>query len=85
MGRKRQRICVVVWDDAHGCQEGWGDWEPKEDHRPRKIISVGIVLRDDDAGMSLAQNKDRRAHKYDHVIFIPRVCIQEVTDVTPSR
>jgi hypothetical protein len=75
---------MVVWDDAHGCEEGWQTWQPKEHHQPRKILTVGIVLKDDDTGMALAQNKDRRARRYDHIIFVPRACIQEVTDVTPG-
>ena len=82
MGRGRRRIVTVVWDDAHGANVGWDEWDPKE-HRARKILSVGIVLKDDAHGISLAQNMDRHARKFDHVIFIPQACIVEVTDVTP--
>ena len=84
MGR-RHRVACVVWDDAHGGLNGWGSFEAKKDHKPRVILSVGIVLRDDEVGITLAQSKDQRARNYDNTIFVPRVCITEVTDVTPSR
>ena len=87
MGRKRQSIYVVVWGDAHpGNSEGhgsWADWSSKKDHKPRTILSVGIVLKNTKAGITLAQTKDRYARKYDHTIFIPSGCIEEITDVTP--
>jgi hypothetical protein len=87
MGRKRQSVVTVVWLDAHPGNNtdsgSWGDWSAKKDHRGRKILSVGIVLKDTKAGITLAQSKDRHARKYDHTLFIPAGCIVEVTDVTP--
>lgn len=86
MGRRHpaQRVFTVVWGDAHGGQEGWGDFNKKKDHAPRKVLSVGIVLVDDALGVTLAQSKDNRTGQYDHTIFIPRENIQEITDVTPG-
>lgn len=83
MSRKRQSICVVTWNDAHGgeASDGWHQWQPKKHHRPRKILSVGIVLREDKLGITLAQNKDRSAGVIDHTIFIPTGCIVEIMEV----
>ena len=87
MGRRKQSICVVVWHDAHPGNQtdasSWAEWSAKKDHKPRTILSVGIVLKDTKAGMTLAQTKDRHARRYDHTLFIPAGCIVEVTDVTP--
>ena len=86
MGRRKQSVCTVVWNDAHPGNgvghDSWAEWTAKKDHKPRRILSVGIVLKNDKKGITLAQTKDRHSRRYDHTIFIPAGTIVEVIDVT---
>ena len=68
--KKTRRIVKVAWGDAHALSDGWGKFESK-DHKPRKVVSVGFVLLDNDIGVSITQSVDTENHD-DHSLFIPR-------------
>jgi len=77
--KKTKRIVKVTWGDAHAISDGWGKFEGK-DHHPRKVVTVGFVLRDDKVGLSVAQSVDTENHD-DHCLFIPRCNVQNVEDL----
>jgi hypothetical protein len=76
--KKPKRIFKVVWGDAHALSEAWGKFEVK-DHKPRKVVSVGFLLRHDDIGISLTQSYDSQAND-DHGLFIPTSCIIDIEE-----
>lgn len=76
---KLPRVVLVAWRDAVGLSDGWGQFESK-DHKPRLVVSVGLVLREDKTGVSLAQSLDSKGHD-DHAIFIPRCNIESVEEL----
>ena len=61
-----------------------GDWEgdtvESKDHKPRRVVSVGFVLREDKVGISICQSYDTEKHD-DHALFIPAGMIQKIEDI----
>ena len=79
MGKHRDRLVVVTWGDAHALSDSWGKFESK-DHKPRRVVSVGFVLREDNVGISICQSYDTEKHD-DHALFIPAGMVQKVEDI----
>jgi hypothetical protein len=77
---KLPRAVMVAWRDAHGISDGWGKFEAKKDHKPKLVVSIGWVLKDNKVGVSLAQSLDSDKHD-DNTIFIPRCNIESVEDL----
>ena len=75
-----RRVALVVWDDAHAVGENWGKWELK-DHKPRRIHSIGYVMRDDEVGVTLVQSIDAEKND-DHGLFVPRCNVVETVTLT---
>ena len=63
-------VVVVTWGDAHALSDSWGKFESK-DHKPRQVVSVGFVLREDKVGISICQSCDTEKHD-DHGTVRPR-------------
>ena len=79
MSKHCSRLVVVTWGDAHALSDSWGKFESK-DHKPRKVVSVGFVLREDKVGISICQSYDTEKHD-DHALFVPAGMIQKVEDI----
>ena len=76
---KTTRIAKVTWGDAHSCHMTWKHYKKVSKEKPKKVISVGTVVQDDEYGMTLVLNSSGPMR--DSGIFIPRVNIVEVEDL----
>jgi hypothetical protein len=85
-GPARPPLVLVVWDDAQssGIAPVSADDVP---HRPSVMQTVGWVLRDDPAGISVANERcmDVGEEYYRGNTFILRVLIKSVTPLNVSR
>lgn len=69
---ENRRIIVVTWLDAHG--DSIMFTEEDMEHKPYKFISIGLLVRSDDVGVSLAREIGEDGRFRDHE-FIPRKMI----------
>ena len=77
------RLVCVVWNDAHG--NAFAIYEPQEiPHAAAKVYTYGIVIREDEAGISMA-NESFEGGSYRGVTFIPRGMIIEVRDLQSHK
>lgn len=67
-------VYVVVWDDAHGSSAMFD--ENDLEHRPYRFTSLGLLVRSDDIGVSLAGELGDDGRYRDHT-FIPRLMVVE--------
>ena len=65
--------CEVIWNDAHGQSDG--GWVASVSHRPQKIRTVGMLLKDDEVGVTVVLSHDKQSGHYGDYVFIPRACI----------
>lgn len=65
-------LYVVVWDDAHGDSSMFD--HTNLEHKPYRFTSVGILVKSDAAGVSLAREEGEDGRWRDHE-FIPRAMI----------
>lgn len=71
---EKHQLYAVVWDDA---QRITGEVEPHEvPHKPCRIVSIGVLLRSDGSGVSLA-GEVMDDGRYRDIDFIPRGMIIE--------
>lgn len=76
------QLVIVVWDDAwaDGTDSiGEGDHDPK--HRPTVMQTIGWLLRDDEKGVSLFNERclDKGEEIYRSRTFILRSMIRSIT------
>ena len=79
-------LAVVVWDDAHG--SATTDVTPEDlDHKPLVMTTVGWLLREDDLGVSIANEKCQVDGKdvYRGHTFVPRALIRSCTLFTLAK
>jgi hypothetical protein len=77
------RVVCVTWTDAHG--NAFAIYEQHElPHAPAIVKTYGVLLREDDAGVSLA-NEVFEGGNFRGVTFIPRGMIKEMVDVGRKR
>lgn len=79
-------LVVVEWNDA------WIDGadpvtlaDVAASHKPKVIVTLGYVLRDDDIGLSLANEYYEDESTYRGRTFIPRSMVKKVTTYKLSR
>lgn len=73
------RVVCVTWTDAHG--NAFAIYEAHElPHAPAIVKTYGVLLREDEAGVSLACEVFEGGN-FRGVTFIPRGMIQEMTDI----
>lgn len=79
-------LVVVEWNDA------WIDGsdpvnlaEVGTSHKPKVIVTLGYVLKDDDVGLSLANEYYEDESVYRGRTFIPRQMVKTVTPYRLSR
>lgn len=76
-------LVIVTWNDAHG-DSGSAFSEHEIPHAPIVIDSVGWLLREDDAGVTVAAEFCHDG-TWRGVTFVPRGMIQAVRPATRAR
>lgn len=68
------KAVIVEWDDS----SSYSPWHNDSDlDIPAKCFSVGVICKDEDRYISVAQSKSSEGN-YGDVITIPRGCIKRV-------
>ena len=73
-------VVCVVWMDAHGDTAMFDETDVQ--HKPYKFTSVGLLIRSDEVGVSLAREIGDDNRYRDHE-FIPRVLVLEEYVIGP--
>lgn len=82
------QLVIVVWDDAwaDGTDSiGEADYDAK--HRPTVMQTIGWLLRDDDKGVSVFNERclDKGEEVYRSRTFIPRAMIKSCTPFSLTK
>jgi hypothetical protein len=91
MKKEDRRLVVVVWDDAWQDQENFVTAHGiASTHEPLKVTTLGWVIRDDEVGISVANERsvDDGKDVFRGRTFIPRAMVKSVTDfilATPRK
>lgn len=78
-----KKLVAVTWNDAHGSATS-AYAEHEIPHAPIVIVTYGLLLRDDEAGVTIA-NEVCDDSTYRGVTFVPRGMIVKVTPVKRER
>jgi hypothetical protein len=81
-------FCILVWDDAHGKGADYVSHSTlHESHRPTVMQTLGWVLRDDEVGVSIANERcmDDGEDYYRGYTFVPRSLVKSLTPFALSR
>lgn len=79
---KRMTPVEVLWDDAHGGDEGWREVGELDDHlRAAPIRTVGLMARRSKAGVVVILSLDRNAKRYGGYVFIPTANIVSLKEL----
>lgn len=82
---KGKSVWAVIWDDAHG---NGGDVSADDfHHAPWQYLTVGVLLQDDEVGVSLAQDLGEDGN-YRGSAFIPAAMVVKkwrIKGVTPPK
>jgi hypothetical protein len=78
------KLVRVRWNDAHAGGHEQYD-VASVPHAPLVIETFGWLLRDDDAGVSVASEYLPETSNYRSYTFIPRGMVVEVKDIAPVR
>ena len=76
------QLVAVEWDDAHGSTTMFS--EQDMEHRPYRFISVGILIRSDAVGVSLAREIGDDGAYREHG-FIPRAMVVQEWSLGPLK
>jgi hypothetical protein len=82
---KRGAAVEVIWEDAHGGDEGWVRLT-RAHSRPARIRSVGILHKRSEEGITLIMSLDRKAKLVGGYLFVLEVNIISARELvcTPS-
>jgi hypothetical protein len=81
-----KHLVCVTWDDAHITLDEYNQGEVERDfHGPCKVNTFGLLVADDQAGVTLAMQEGLEDGKFRHLNFIPRGMIVAVVDLGPPR
>lgn len=81
-------LVTVKWDDAWGdAHESVSPSDVGEKHKPTLMETVGWLLKDDDSGVSLFNERclDQGDGSYRGRTFIPKAMIVSITPVVKLR
>lgn len=83
-------LVCLVWDDAHMSLDEWTPTEIDQDfHKPQRVKTFGLLVRSDDAGVTLAMEEGMDDAKFRHTMFVPKAMVVELVDLgqpkTPRR
>ena len=84
----RYPAAVVVWLDAHSRNQAveYEESEVSSLHRPEECMILGLVMQDDETGVSL-YNEETGPSSVRGLGFIPRAMIKDIfyVNLTPPR
>lgn len=80
---KTDRLVLVEWDDAWQDQDNFATAHGiAQTHQAMKVVTLGWVIVDNEAGISLANEKSQEEPPgYRGRTFIPRAMVTRVTEV----
>lgn len=62
---------LLTWDDAHGGDDGW---KPPSailhHHKPKRMYSVGFLLRDDSVGTTITFSRSKGRSQVGEYLFV---------------
>ena len=68
----------VLWDDAHMSMDEYTPEEVFRDmHRPEQVYTYGLLVQDDECGVTIAMEQGVTDGKFRHLTFIPRGMVVE--------
>ena len=81
--RFRYPAAIITWNDAHARNQAveYEESELIQQHRPEVCMTLGLVVLDDDKGITL-YNEETGPTSVRGISFIPRSIIESVTYVT---
>jgi hypothetical protein len=79
MDLKRWTPVEILWDDAHGHDDGWGDPDPKL-HKPERVRTIGLLYKQDDLGVSVYSSRQANGLVGAHT-FVPAVNVVSVREL----
>lgn len=75
-------LVCVIWDDAHmSLDEYTRDEIARDIHRAEKVKSFGLLVQEDETGVTLATDEGSTDGKFRKVNFIPKGMIVEKIDL----
>jgi hypothetical protein len=77
-------LIALRWKDAHATAATTAYELHELPHKASEIITYGLLLRDDDEGISIA-SEDAGAGMYRSVTFVPRSLVIEYKPVKRAR
>lgn len=80
---KQPPLVELRWNDAHGTATTMYELHELP-HKACEIKTYGLLLRDDESGMSIAC-EDAGAGVYRGVTFVPKAMVIEVKYLKPQR
>jgi hypothetical protein len=84
---KDKPLVIVRWNDAHG-SAATSYSEQNMPHEPKRMATVGWLLKDDDAGVTImgerCEDRDDETPWRGNT-FVPRGMVVEVIPVSPVR
>lgn len=80
----RHPAVIVIWDDAHARNQAieYIEEEVVQQHRPEEVITLGLAIKEDGAGISL-YTESTGPDSVRGVNFIPAAMIKEVIRLGP--
>jgi hypothetical protein len=79
-------LVCIIWDDAHMSMDEYSSVEVERDfHKAEQVKSFGLLVREDDKGITLAQDEGVTDGKFRHIIFIPSGMLVEKIDLGVPR
>ena len=88
MPKFRYPAAVIIWNDAHARNQAieYEETEVAQQHRPEECQILGLVIRDDETGISL-YSEETGPSAVRGLSFIPRAMLKQVTyvNLTPIR
>lgn len=82
----KQPLVEVLWDDAHMSLDEYTAEEAERDiHRPEQVKSYGLLVREDERGVTIAMDIGVSDGKYRKLTFIPKGMVIKVTELGQPR
>jgi len=86
MNLSKKHLVCVLWDDAHmSMDEFTPDEIGKDFHRAEGVKSFGLLVHDDEKGVTLATDEGATDGRYRKINFIPRGMITDIIDFGSPR
>lgn len=80
-------LVCCVWADAHMSMDEFTPSEVAQDfHKPEMVKTFGLLVHDNEIGVTMAMEEGLEDGKFRHLMFVPRQMVVEVVDLgMPKR